>query len=184
MRPCLTPKASSRTWTIGHEAVGGARGVRHAPSGWSGSKVSSLTPTTKVASAPPQGAETMTNGAPPSMWRAAPSLEVNTPVDSTTTSTPRSPHGSLSGSRSPRTFSTSPSTEIPPSTAEILFGSCPSTESYFNRWAMVSREPRSFTATKSMSASIALAARKKFRPIRPNPLMPTRIAMPLSILSV
>ena len=71
----------------------------------SGSNVSSLTPTTKVASAPSEGAETITRGAPPCRWADAFSLEVNTPVDSTTTSTPRSPQGSLAGSRSARNLS-------------------------------------------------------------------------------
>ena len=51
------------------------------------------------------------------------------------------------------------------------------TESYLSRWAMVSTEPRSFTATNSMSAPEAFAARKKLRPMRPKPLMPTRTAM-------
>ena len=62
-----------------------------------GSKVSSLTPTTKVASAPVAGAEMMTNGAPASRWAAALSRSVKKPVDSTTTSTPRSPHGQVLG---------------------------------------------------------------------------------------
>ena len=63
IRPFSTPKASSSTLTIGtkqlvvHEALDTTLWA-------SGSKVSSLTPTTKVASAPDDGAETMTNGAP------------------------------------------------------------------------------------------------------------------------
>src|SRR6185295_18710605 len=46
--------------------------------------------------------------------------------------------------------------------------------SYFSRWAIVATSPRSFAATMSRSAPDACTARKKFRPIRPNPLMPTR----------
>ena len=42
---------------------------------------------------------------------------------------------------------------------------------------MVSTEPRSLTATKSMSAPWLLTARKKLRPMRPKPLMPTRMVM-------
>ena len=42
---------------------------------------------------------------------------------------------------------------------------------------MSSLEPRSLAATKSMSAPRCLAARKKLRPMRPNPLMPTRMLM-------
>ena len=67
---------------------------------FSGSKVSSLTPTTKVASAPVAGAETITRGAPPSRWAAALSRSVKMPVDSMTTSTPRSPQGMSAGLRS------------------------------------------------------------------------------------
>src|SRR6476469_9188833 len=96
-------KASSSTLIIGtkqfvvHDALETTLWV-------AGSKVSSFTPTTKVASAPSDGADTMTRGAPPARWAEAFSLEVNTPVDSTTTSTPRSPHGSDAGSRSARNF--------------------------------------------------------------------------------
>jgi hypothetical protein len=46
---------------------------------------------------------------------------------------------------------------------------------------MVSTEPRSFTATKSMSAPMPLAARKKFRPMRPKPLIPTRMVICLAL---
>ena len=68
-----------------------------------GSKVSSLTPITKVASASLDGPEMTTRSAPPSRWAAAPLRDVNRPVDSTTTWTPSSPHGSALGSRSART---------------------------------------------------------------------------------
>src|SRR3954451_9383943 len=51
-------------------------------------------------------------------------------------------------------------------------------ESYLSRCAMVLRSPRSLAATISMSAVPwllrACTARKKLRPMRPNPLMPTR----------
>src|SRR5690606_36901641 len=75
------------------------------------------------------------------------------------------------------TFNTSPSTEMPSPTTSTSPGNLPATESYFSRCAIVSSDPRSLTATKSMSAPCSLAARKKFRPMRPNPLIPTRIAM-------
>ncbi len=42
---------------------------------------------------------------------------------------------------------------------------------------MRSSESRSFAATKSKSAPRSLAARKKFRPMRPNPLMPIFVVM-------
>jgi hypothetical protein len=142
-----------------------------------GSNVSALTPTTKVASAPDDGADTITHGAPASRCMAALSREVKMPVDSTTTSTPRSPQGRALGSRSARILMVSPFTRTPPSTASTSASHTPATESYFSRWAISSSEPRSLAATKSMSAPVCLAARKKLRPIRPNPLMPTRMAM-------
>ncbi len=58
---------------------------------------------TKVASTSVAGADTMTRVAPASRWEAADSRVVNSPVDSMTTSTPRSSHGSALGSRSART---------------------------------------------------------------------------------
>ena len=56
-----------------------------------------LTPYTNVASAASHGADTITSGAPPSRWAAAASRLVKKPVDSITTSTPSSPHGSAVG---------------------------------------------------------------------------------------
>ena len=142
-----------------------------------GSKVSSLTPTTKVASAPADGADTITNGAPASRCIDACSLLEKMPVDSITMSTPRSAHGRAFGSRSARIWSSSPSTSMPPSVARTSASQVPRTESYLSRWAISSLEPRSLAATKSMSAPRCLAARKKLRPMRPNPLMPTRMVM-------
>ena len=59
------------------------------------------------------GAEMTTFLAPASRWAAALSRSVKKPVDSMTTSTPRSPHGSLPGSRSSRTLISVPSTLSP-----------------------------------------------------------------------
>src|SRR6478735_852499 len=47
-------------------------------------------------------------------------------------------------------------------------------ESYLSRWARVLLSMRSFVATTSMSAPDATMARKKLRPMRPKPLIPTR----------
>ncbi len=102
MSPLRTPKASSRTLTIGTKQL-----VVHDAfdtTTWrAGSKASSLTPITKVASASFDGPEMTTRCAPPSRWAAAPLRDVKRPVDSTTTSTPSSPQGSALGSRSART---------------------------------------------------------------------------------
>ena len=140
-------------------------------------KLNSLwfTPYTNVASAPSHGADTMTSGAPASRCMAALSREVKMPVLSMTTSTPRSPQGSDLGSRSLSTRSSLPSTETPFLVALIVFGSTPNTESYLSRCAIWSSEPRSLTATTSMSAPRPAMARKKLRPMRPNPLIATRV---------
>ena len=151
IRPFSTPKASSRTFTMGtkqlvvHEAFD--------TTVWAaGSNSSSLTPTTNVASAPEHGAETSTRGAPPSRWRAAASRLVKMPVDSTTTSTPRSPQGRSSGLRTDRTLmASSPTRSTSPSTVTSA-PRRPWTESQLSRWAMVSTDPRSLTATTSRPA--------------------------------
>ena len=119
----------------------------------------------------------MTFFAPASICGWAFSLSAKIPVDSITTSTPRSPHGRSPGLRSESTASFCPSTLIPPRTALTDPPNLPWTESFFRRCASVSKEPRSFTATNSIFAPESLAARKKFRPILPNPLIPTRMAM-------
>ncbi|CAB4776227.1 unannotated protein [freshwater metagenome] len=176
MRPFSTPNASSRTLTMGtkqlvvHDALDTTM--------WcAGSKVSSLTPMTNVASAPSDGADTMTRGAPPSRCSAALSRDEKMPVDSMTTSTPRSPQGSSAGLRNASTLSTSPSTEMPSLCTPTLPSKRPITESYFSRCAIAATDPRSFTATNSMSAPAFFAARKKLRPIRPKPLTPTRMVI-------
>src|SRR5207237_10781472 len=60
-------------------------------------------------------------------------------------------------------------------------GKRPCTESYLRRCASVLVSVMSFTATNSMpDGCIATAARITLRPIRPNPLMPTRTAIALA----
>src|SRR5215471_19433940 len=142
-----------------------------------GSYFSSLTPRTTLKSWPLAGAVMMTFFAAAAMCLAAPSRLVKSPVDSNTTSTPRSFHASCAGSRNDRTLNSSPSTEMmsPPfdSTFACRF---PSTESYFSRCASVAALVRSLTATKSIFLSPS-AARMMLRPMRPNPLMPTLTAI-------
>ena len=55
-------------------------------------------------------------------------------------------------------------------------------ESYLSRWASVLLSVRSLTATISRSLPLASAARKKLRPIRPNPLMPILTDTMVSLL--
>ena len=99
-----------------------------------------------------------------------------TPVDSTTMSTPISPHGSVAGSLAEQTRTSRPSTKIASPLAFTSAFSAPWTESCLSRWASVLASARSLTATTSISVDSS-AARKKTRPIRPNPLTPTRTAM-------
>ena len=63
-----------------------------------------------------------------------------------------------------------------PST-ETGLGNRPATVSYLSKCAIVATSPRSFAATISIPRSIPVVftAFQKFRPMRPNPLMPTRV---------
>src|SRR5437763_2837096 len=130
-------------------------------------------------SGPFAGAVMTTFFAPAARCLAASSRLVKRPVDSNTTSTPRSVHGSCAGSRTDSTLNSSPSTAIDSPLASTLARRLPSTESYFSRCASVCAFVRSFTATKSMLRSPS-AARMMFRPMRPNPLMPTRTGIDIS----
>jgi hypothetical protein len=67
---------------------------------------------TTVRSGSVAGAEMTTFFAPASRCLVAPSRLVKMPVDSTTTSTPRSFHGSSAGSRTARPLKPLPSTMI------------------------------------------------------------------------
>src|SRR3954454_13156888 len=116
--------------------------------------------------------------APASRCLAASSRLVKNPVDSITTSMPRSPQGSAPGSRSASTLTSRPSTvsaSSPPT--DTSPGKLPKTESYLSRWPSVPASVMSLTATISTSASDSWAARNTLRPMRPKPLMPTRTAM-------
>src|SRR3954463_5793674 len=176
MSPRSMPNASSRTLIIGTKQLVVHDALETTVCA-AGSKVSSLTPITKVASAPVAGAEMITRGAPASRWAAALSRSVKMPVDSMTTSTLRSPHGSAFGSRSANPFMLVDPTAMPSPVTLTSSSRTPWVLSYFRRWALISGEVRSLTATTSTSAPALRAARKKFRPMRPKPLMPTRIAM-------
>src|SRR3954465_6257585 len=56
-------------------------------------------------------------------------------------------------------------------------GKRPRIESYFSSCASVRVSVMSLTPTQSMSAPAAWAARKRLRPIRPNPLIPADTAI-------
>src|SRR3954471_20757263 len=182
MSPRSMPNASCRTFASGarqfvvHDAL--LMMVCEPSYRWS------LTPMTTVMSSSVAGAEMMTFLAPPASTclRASAAL-VKKPVDSMTTSQPRSPHGRLPGSRSDSTFIVLPAILMPSPSAAMSSLRTPRMLSYFSRCASTSGLVRSLTATISMSWPLAAAARQKLRPIRPNPLMPTRTVtadLPLS----
>ena len=119
--------------------------------------------------------------APASRCLAAASRLVKIPVDSITTSTPRSFHGSVAGSRTASPLNPLPSTTMSSSVADTSYGSRPRIVSYLSRCASDLLSVMSFTATISMSAVpatfCASTARQKLRPIRPKPFTPTRTVM-------
>src|SRR5262249_23737278 len=103
---------------------------------------------------------------------------VKRPVHSSTTSTPRSFHGSLAGSFSLRTWIfVSPIASCSPSAATFS-SHTPWIESKRNRCASVLASVRSLTATKVTSfMPRRRAARTTRRPMRPKPFTPTRMLM-------
>ena len=128
------------------------------------------------------GAVITTFFAPAVRCLAASSRLVKSPVDSNTTSTPRSFHGSCAGSRIDSTLNSSPSTEmLSPLGLDLRVQVAEHRvvlEQMRERCALV----RSLTATKSMFLSPS-AARMMLRPMRPNPLIPTLTAIDPQIRS-
>src|SRR5688572_26382262 len=134
-----------------------------------------------VASAPSEGAETSTRLAPAVRCATALALALKMPVHSIAMSTPSSFHGSFDGSRSAETLILPLPTLIESPSTVTMPGKRPCTESKRSRWALVSTGPRSLIPTTSISLRPDSAmARKILRPMRPNPLIPTRIAMLVS----
>ena len=117
MRPPASPNASSMTFTMGTKQLV-VQDTLETISCTLGSKWESFTPTITVTSASRAGAEMITREAPPFRCPLASAREVNTPVDSMTTSTPSSSQGRFDGSRSLSTAKRrSPTTRSVPSTA-------------------------------------------------------------------
>src|SRR5881628_3670882 len=184
MKPCLKPKLSITTFTIGtrqlvvHDALEMMVCL-------AGSYFSLLTPMQIVMSSPLAGAEITTFLAPAVRCFAALSLSVKRPVLSSTNSTPRSFQGSFSGSLMAETLIVFPLTTSASPLASTVPGKRPCTESYFSRCARVFVSVMSLTPTNSRSVCFAIvAARSTFRPMRPNPLIPTRTAMTLPLREV
>ncbi len=133
-----------------------------------------FTPMQMVRSAPFAGAEMITFFAPASRCFAALSRAVKSPLHSSTRSTPSCFHGSFAGSRSASTRIFFPSTTRPSPSVWTSRRSVPWTESYLSRCASVLLSVMSFTATNSRALS-SRQARRTFRPMRPKPLIPTRV---------
>src|SRR5580698_7190740 len=126
------------------------------------------------------GADTSTRLAPAARCKAALSLAVKMPVHSSAMSTPSSFHGNLVGSRSAETLILPLPTLIESPSTVTVPGKRPCTESKRSRCALVSTGPRSLIPTISISLRPDSAiARSTLRPMRPNPLIPTRIAIQL-----
>src|SRR3546814_13312783 len=98
----------------------------------------------------------ITRGAPASTWAAALSRSVKMPVDSITTSTPRSPHGSAFGPRSAKTFKLSSPAVMPSPVAFTSTGSTPWVLSYLRRGA---RDRKCVGEGKSVSERVDLGGR-------------------------
>ena len=107
----------------------------------------------------------------------APGLLMKTPVPSMTRSTPISPHGSFVGSRFETTRMDLPSTLMCSSSTSLTSAAkVPKMVSYLSRWLACLTPPESFNATTSRREfSRWCQQRRKLRPIRPKPLMPTLI---------
>jgi hypothetical protein len=124
IRPCLIPSASWSTFATGARQFV----VQDAfETMWcvSGSYVSKLTPRATVTSGSFAGAETITFLAPASRCFSASARARKRPVDSITTSTSRSAHGSRAGSGSPGVTIVRPSTTSAPSTTSTRASSAP-----------------------------------------------------------
>jgi len=140
----------------------------------SGLSCPQLTPRTTVKSTSFPGAEMMTFFAPALMCFPAPSRSRNTPVHSSTMSTPRSAQGRFSGSRSDEKLTICPSISTPFSEQEGVLSQVPKFESYLSKWQRASLSAGSFTATRSKSsAKSSIKILKHARPILPKPLIAT-----------
>ena len=148
---------------------------------FTGSYALSLTPSTTVRSGSLDGAEIMTFFTVPRRCVRALAPLVKCPVASITICAPTDDQLISAGSLILKTLVDLPSTLIESTPAVTAFGRFPRIESYFRRYARVLGSVTSFTATISMEESPS-EARKMFRPIRPNPLIPTLTGILLSDL--
>ena len=99
-----------------------------------------------------------------------------------TISTPSSAHGSCAGSRSAKTRTDRPLTDMLSSSEVISASKMPCELSYLSKCAFVATGPRSLIATTSTSVRpCSIIERNTKRPIRPKPLIAIRIAINLPL---
>merc|ERR1719379_1357085 len=173
MRPCLMPNFSLITLTRGARPL-----VVHEAQETTFISVlysSVLTPTTIVGvSASLAGAEMITFFAPPSTCFRQPSVVVKAPVDSQTYSTPALLHGISVGSRVDERVTGSPLIFRPPSVSSTAPSKRPWTVSCSSKYFMYSGDIGELMCLRTKS-SLSIAMRATWRPMRPNPLMPSLI---------
>merc|ERR1719221_804215 len=174
IKPCLMPNFSLMVFTIGarplvvHDA--------HETTGIVAVSYSSvLTPTTMVGvSASLAGAEMITFFAPPSTCFMQPSVVVKAPVDSQTYSTPVLLHGISVGSRVAERGMVWPLTLRPSSTNSTTPLNRPWTVSCSSWYFIYSGDIGELMCLRTKS-SLSIAMRATWRPMRPNPLIPSLI---------
>src|SRR3989344_2558349 len=146
------------------------------------SYILSFTPITIVMSGFFAGALIITFFAPAFRCCIAPSLSVNLPVLSITTSIFKSFQGSCFGSSTDKTFTFFPSIMRESFVYSTVPSYLPCTESYLNKWASVFESVTSFTATQLIFLSL-MPALKINLPILPKPLIATFIIVsPLTFI--
>src|SRR5262249_49037240 len=141
-----------------------------------GSYMWAFTPSTTVRSSCVAGAEMMTFFTLPRRWALALVASVNLPVASTTTWTSSADQSISAGSLVAKSLIDWAPMLMWSSWARTSWAQGPNVESYFNRCARVFASVRSFTATNSI-AGLLMPARNTFLPMRPQPLIPTLIAI-------
>merc|ERR1719310_1656494 len=173
MRPCLMPNFSLITFTRGARPL-----VVHEAQETTFISVlysSVLTPMTMVGvSASLAGAEMITFFAPPSTCFKQPSVVVKAPVDSQTYSTPVLLHGISVGSRVADRVTGRPLILRPPSVSSTVPSKRPWTVSCSSKYFIYSGDIGELMCLRTKSSrSIAILA--TWRPMRPNPLIPSLI---------
>ncbi len=132
---------------------------------------------TKVPSMPFPGAAMMTFFAPAARCGATSAFFLNSPVDSSTMSTPSSFQGSSAQLSVMLVIRISlPLTTSALSLKETSPGNFPWTESYLRRWARMEDFALELTATISRSSQ-PIAALTRYRPTRPKPFTAHRTPM-------